>query len=90
MSTTTTSSTSSTSTGKHPALDLFLSRGLYGCRAWSHFAAYRKAPGWFWVEVGSVTAEVTCMHSPRVVLSWALGVAACVTLVWLLAVDFAG
>ena len=85
-----TTTTSSTSTGVHPALDLFLSRGLYGPRTWSHFDAYRKAPGWFWVEVGSFTVEVTCMHSPRVVLSWALGAAACVTLAWLLALGLVG
>ncbi len=84
------STTSATSASKHAALDLFVSRGLYGPRTWTHFDAYRMAPGWFWVEVGSVTVEVTCMHSPRVVFSWALGVAACVPLVWLLAVGLVG
>ncbi len=35
------------------------SHGLYGTRHWAHLNAYRAAPGWMFIELGSWTVEAS-------------------------------
>jgi hypothetical protein len=35
------------------------SRGVYGTRHWAHLHAYRAAPGWMFIELGSWTVEAS-------------------------------
>ncbi|MFZ2652168.1 MAG: hypothetical protein WA210_18880 [Burkholderiaceae bacterium] len=35
------------------------SHGVYGTRHWAHFNAYRAAPGWMFIELGSWTIEAS-------------------------------
>jgi hypothetical protein len=35
------------------------SRGVYGTRHWAHLRAYRAAPGWIFIELGSWTVEAS-------------------------------
>lgn len=40
-------------------ISTFLSRGMYGHRPSTHRRAYAQAPGWYFVELGSFTLELT-------------------------------
>ena len=37
---------------------LFLSKGLYGHRPATHRRAYIEAPGWYMLELGSLTLDI--------------------------------
>ena len=41
-----------------PGVSFFLSRGLYGARPRTHVDLYSTAPGYFFIEAGSLTLEI--------------------------------
>lgn len=49
--------------------DVFLSRGLYGERPARHFDAYKMGEGWYFLESGSFTLELSTPSPSRVVVA---------------------